>query len=935
MTKNLQAAKQRLDFLGSRLTPRQLRRTSVAVAVGVFALTGYPSLVSAEILSGQVFVNTSVVEDEDDGKTGILVGASDPVSSTGVASGGEIDGINQTVIRRAISQPSIVTGNTATNSGSILYSGDLTVGIDVSGINSMTTSAVATSLFSGVGGPYVGVAFAEAESRSQSLVTGNSVTNSGGGIISAVKGISILSSSSASARAIATADIAANTDASNHPTETATASATASATAISSSLLTVTVLNAGSISAVDSTVDVPGTVGTRDAVGISLEAVSLAGAYSYRDAFATVGTCSGGFTQTTCSSGIAARGPAGTEIENPPIADSEATASLTGSSITNTGSLVSTGRGISLTATAEGLSINPFSGSAVVINPVTATATVSNNTITNSGLIVSTRDSNTNGDGVKLEATATGTTSTASVSGNTIINTGFIYSMDDGIQIDISGAGTRLVTGNSITNAYGGRIVANNGGIEIGVGGSGTRTVRGNTLTNSGLIVSDRNMVLSSAGVITKGSRASFDADNTGFRAVEFAGPSGGTEVSDVNTLNLNAPSYISGRFELERQSRVNVNLTSGVSHSVRWVFEDVNTSLGALSFTTIGAVPWFRNDANFASLNNDGDVDVQDNHDDIFATIDPSAFAAAPNQLTDLTGMVSSMAAEGMNRSGVTRNGFWMTVRGSRMDYKGDNRATMDQDTRLQGGAFGFNRDFGDLRVGVMAGYADSELEVGSFYSDLYRYSHENKADGGFAGVHVQGNLGAVKVGLGIMAGAMDHEDRRFVNDNLQWWGESYARATYDSRWYAPELSLSVPVAITETITLTPSLHGRYSVQKFDRYTETGSNSNATVHDHTIKMGEVRAGLDLTKKYAGGSTAGVQLGYVQRDLAGSDTVRVTMIGDTKNVPMFTRELGAGYASVKLNLAVTKAVSFQLDGTYVSGSEGKGGNVGAKLNVEF
>lgn len=625
--------------------------------------------------------------------------------------------------------------------------------------------------------------------------------------------------------------------------------------------------------------------------------------------------------RTEASATVSANATATAEVEGSPNSSvaanytaattrDEAVAITSYNDIGNSGTIrVTGGNGIQFIADADRATGDHFQ----------ATASVLNNTISNTGTLI------TSGDGIRLFAEAldsnvTNASSTARVANNQITNTGTIYSLIDGVHLNSSLADTTAVESNTITNNYSGRIVAKENAIEII-----SANVSGNTISSSGLLVSDTNMSLNGSTLV-KGAAFAFNsgtATTNAGTAIKITGNAAGTN----NVVNLMAPAYVAGKFEFNRTAEVNVNLASGISHSVRWVFQDDTTaSTGAEKFSSSGLVPWFSRPT---------ESTVQNGTPDEFATIDPSAFAAAPNQLADLSGLVSGIAAEGLNRSGTERNGLWLSVRASKMDYDSDGLATMKQNTRIDSAAIGYARDFDNLRLGVFAGYSDSRLKVGSLYPDIYLNSYDNQAEGGFIGLHSLATMGPINLQFGLSAGVLDHDDKRFVNDNLQWWGESYARSKYDSFWYSPELTLSAPIALTKTVSLTPTIHGRYAAQKIDQYTETGSNANATVYEHTVKIAELRAGLELKKTYSGGSTTALTLGYLQRDLHGNESVRVTMIGDTKQVPYFTQELQAGFAGLALNLALSKSVTFKLDANYVNGSEGEGGQAGVAVRVVY
>lgn len=666
----------------------------------------------------------------------------------------------------------------------------------------------------------------------------------------------------------------------------------------------------------------------------------------------------------------------------------DATSTLDTNTLINFGNiLVEDGAGVELLAQSTGGS--------------EALSYIRTNTITNSGLIsagnvgedsdvtiVATGSydsaSNTDGggaglgsDGIRFRAVANESAidfrnlDRAEVSGNTINNTGKIYAMDDGIEIsasdgadigwfggrvlpgneiyeileegDILNYGNAVVLNNTINNTYGGRIVAGDVGINISAD-----YVQRNVINNSGLIVSDPGMSLNGAN-LTKSDPASWQANNA--NAIRFAGwaddeidRSGNVGFDNVlengtqNFLNLSAPGYLAGRIMLRAESDVNVTLTSGVSHSVRWAIQNDNDYVqenqsnaytwagGAMTRAVLnGPNPWFVNE---------GLEDVNGRRNDVYATIDPSAFSAAANMLADLSGMVSTMAKTGMNQTG-EKNGVWIAANGTRMDYDGDKRATMDQDTRVMGGSIGYTHHFDGFKAGVMAGYSDAELQVGSFYRDLYRHSYDNDTRGGFAGIYGNTDIGWLNVNVGLSGGRLNHDDKRFVNDNLKWWGISYAKADYDSTWYSPEVTLSVPFEAGEGFTITPNLHLQYTKQNIDSYTEKGSDSNARVASRDIAVSEAKVGLDVSKTVGMARFMG-RVGYLNRNSHGDNSVRVTMIGDTQDVPFFYQDINAVYVGAGVNINLGDRVDFNLSGNYLTGKDfDNGGNVTGMLRFKY
>ena len=592
--------------------------------------------------------------------------------------------------------------------------------------------------------------------------------------------------------------------------------------------------------------------------------------------------------------------------------------------VTNSGAIVaSVGNGIELRAEAG------LSSSADV-----ATAHVENNTITNNGIV------SAGSDGILVKALATAVTSSnAYVQGNTINNTGSIFAMNNGVEITAFDSGTNngTVTGNTINNNYGGRVVADNIGLYIHSESLAGNTVANNTINNSGLIVSDPGMTLSGTS-LTKSNIANWIANNA--TAIQIAGD---PPPLITNTLNLNAPAYLAGRILLDANSNTNVNLTSGVSQSVRWAFQH-DTSGGVAYSQTNQASPyaWVGGLTTFAALSgpepwfvNQQKTDVNAVVNDVYATIDPSGFAAAPNQLADLSNMVSNIAREGLTKNTEATDGFWLSAQGGVANYDGNNTSTMKQDNNLYTIALGYNRTvLEDYKVGLVAGYSEATFSTGSFYNDLYSHSFNNDAKGGYLGAIATTTMGPFDIDVGLSGGFQNHKDKRFVNDNLVWWGQSTANSSYNSYWFSPELGLSIPFQIAGGFTISPNVRLTYSGQHIDGYTESGTNSNATVDSQYIGVFEGKVGLKVANSF-GPFDVSADVGYMGRSLTGDNQVLVTMIGDTHEVSYYYQDVHAVYVKAKASLNINKTVQAGVTASYTNGNNIEGGNVMGTVKINF
>lgn len=819
----------------------------------------------------------------------------------------------------------IVKTNTVNNTGSINSAGrGILLNAD-SGANAEADAVANAEVFDtdseNGGGTYSAVEYATADAESYSeAVVGNNTVNNSGAVSAVDAAIEIGASSNAYSYATATAFDYSPEDADSWAV---------------SKVIQNTINNTGSLTSTDGA----GILLFSDAYAYDSE-----GSTSIAESFVNDNTIVNKGTIDADTSGISLQ--AWSSVGQ--YSDSLAEATINDNTIQNTGTLIV--RNAWLGAGVDIRAVSGFNGV-----PSTANSYVENNTVSNSGVIavsglttpsLLTDYAGFGADGIRLRAYGEeyGIDSDAVVSGNTISNTGHIYAEDDGLELSAvhNVEYAALVSGNTIDNTYAGRIVAKDVGVKVFSNGN----VSGNTIRNSGLIVSDTGMSLDGANLI-KSNRADFD--NTNLIGTAILVRSYDDVHAENNQLILNAPSYLAGTILLDKNADVEVALNSGVSHSVRWAIQRDSGYFGpgGNGNAVFGqedqgsAYNWAGGSQTRAVLNgpnpwfvNEGVVDINGQRNDVYATIDPSAFSAATNMLADLSGMVSTMAKSGMSQIG-DKNGVWVTAHGNRMNYDGDKRATMDQDTRLMGGSVGYTHHFDGFKAGVMAGYSNAELQVGSFYRDLYKHSYDNDIKGAFAGLHANADIGWLNVNAGLSGGRLNHDDKRFVNDNLKWWGASYATSDYDSTWYSPELTLSVPFEAGENLTITPNLHLQYTKQNIDSYNEKGSDSNARVSSRDIAVSEAKVGLDVSKTVGMARFTG-RVGYLNRNSHGDNSVRVTMIGDTQDVPFFYQDINAVYVGAAVNINLGDRVDFNLSGNYLTGKDFEnGGNVTGMLRFKY
>ena len=617
---------------------------------------------------------------------------------------------------------------------------------------------------------------------------------------------------------------------------------------------------------------------------------------------------------------------------------SQTRSDIKGNSLLNSGDIVvADGAGIVLDAVTLGDVSSSYAADFVSAVGGFARTYVYDNTITNNRYGIISADDDGSGsnisDGIGLYATTQNNVAegyvdndafVAIVDANTITNSGRIYGMRDGIRIsayndsydNVAGA---QVTNNVINNNYvgwdddahteEGRIVSNQKGIYIFAqtndGEDTPATVNGNTINNSSLIVSDPGMSLDGTS-LAKSDPANFVNTNPDFVAIELNG-----QGDNGNTLNLNNPAYLAGTILLSEGSGVDsnttVNLTSGYSHSNVWSIQN-DGIYGPADVNLLGQLPWFVREST---------VGVNAETNNTYATYDPSMLAARANAAADLSEAANVAIATNMTRDLKAPSQLWMT--GSYGNNRYDQRESnpnMDQKTRLYTVAVGYDQTVDNYRVGVMAGYNQSRLTTGSLYSDLYAHSYDNESSGGFASLYGMRDLGMFKLDLGLSAGAQEHDDKRFVNDNLEWWGISYAKSNYNSQWVSPSAKLALPFDLGSDWTVAPNAQVSYTYQRIGSYTEKESNSNASFDSYGIGVVESRLAVDLSKD-VGGLKATLTGGYMNRDVKSGNSIDMTMIGHKQQVDSWTQNLDAVFARLSLKYDITDKFAINAMGSYM------------------
>ena len=574
-----------------------------------------------------------------------------------------------------------------------------------------------------------------------------------------------------------------------------------------------------------------------------------------------------------------------------------------------------------------------FATDVVMSTPVTTTQTLDGNdslSVTASGSISTTGNGayGIYASGGANTITNSGTISTTGVGGwgiyatggaNRITNSGTISTTGDfGYGIYAVGGSNRITNSGTISTTC-------NGGDGISATG-GT-----NTITNSGTISTTGNGgdgIYASGGanrITNSGTISTTGNDSYGISAIDGTNTitNSGKIVSaqsyaiyffhsghSGNTLNLNIPSFLGGGVYLG--SGTTLNVVSGASNSVLWSTEGTLTGSPSLS----GPVPIFFN----ASTRK-------------IATFDPTGFAGASDVLADTTGNVSKLVHSRLDGLG---NSWWMSGFGSGAKYDGST-ATLKRDYRHSGMALGYDTKVSpDLTLGALTGYGRGNFTADSSYAR----SFDNESNGEFVGIYGQQRWQDVFVNVALSAGFLEHTDARFVNDNSASLGVSGSRASYTSRWVSPQATVGMNVDLGDGWTTIPAAHLRYAWQSVKGYSETGGgDANAQVGGRTVQMAETRLELGVRKTLqlsrVGPLKVDGRVGGLYRSALGDNTVRLTMIDQSKQVATEMRDRSAAFVGMALSLDLRNNVTFKLHGETVFGDGMRSFNGLAMLSAKF
>ena len=183
------------------------------------------------------------------------------------------------------------------------------------------------------------------------------------------------------------------------------------------------------------------------------------------------------------------------------------------------------------------------------------------------------------------------------------------------------------------------------------------------------------------------------------------------------------------------------------------------------------------------------------------------------------------------------------------------------------KGYVVGYEHKFARVRVGLLAGVTNS---------DTNSNTHDRETESVFLGAYGYLNLGKANLTASLLLGRENHDNRRWVLDNLN--GIETSHSSTDSYFISPSLTLSSAFRVRPDIELRPSATLTYSAGRYDGYEESGTtHANFNVDSRNVEALSTRLHLEGAKQINGGEInlrAGVQTRHTD-----ADDVKVSLAG--------------------------------------------------------
>jgi len=205
--------------------------------------------------------------------------------------------------------------------------------------------------------------------------------------------------------------------------------------------------------------------------------------------------------------------------------------------------------------------------------------------------------------------------------------------------------------------------------------------------------------------------------------------------------------------------------------------------------------------------------------------------------------------------------------------------------DHEFRGFTGGIEQSYKRARVGLLGGYSHAVVKADN-------KTFKTKSNSYFTGAYGQYDFGRIKLAASLIGGYEDHDNDRYVTDNL--FGAETARADFGSIFLSPSVTVSADFTVSHRLLLRPSATVVYSAGWYDDYHETGTTqSNLLIDSRTIQT--LNPQLQMAAVYtitdwcelelnAGGKARYMDTGTVNGNVSGGSDFRFTTSGGDDNV---------------------------------------------------
>jgi uncharacterized protein YhjY with autotransporter beta-barrel domain len=490
---------------------------------------------------------------------------------------------------------------------------------------------------------------------------------------------------------------------------------------------------------------------------------------------------------------------------------------------------------------------------------------------------------------------------TLALNDNNTVNNGSITVNGD---ISVGIESSAFNNNNTINNGS----ITVNGDISVGIE---SFAFANNTTTNSGSIIVNGD---NSAGIFADGLNSNI-INNSG--DVFVTGMGSFSIVTDIgdDTLNLLSGSRIIGTIDLGGGTDT-VNISGANTSAVMTLtnVETINSSVpGVVNGNVVTTVDPTGQSVQGVALSN-----FTSAIHNVISQRMVQTPALAPLQLASLELSPGMLFQE---RQPIV----WGEVFGSRRD-RGDDGLVLEHTHDYKGFTGGYERDYNKARIGLMAGFADSNIatDVSSIETDT---------DSFFAGAYGHWYLGKVNLTTTLVGGAEDHDNDRLVVDNLN--GIETARSDFSSVFLSPSVTLSSAYTINEHFEFRPSATLTYNVAWYDDYTEAGTTrSNLTIDDHTVQSLHGRVQLAVAMALNDMSEFELRTGFTTRH-TDDDDVDANLAGTNFSYAAAGDDsVQGGFVGGNLRFHTTDRLDVLADIVY-HGASGDEDEISARLQFEY